>query len=188
MEFKWYPWQLEVIEAVGDVTLRGGRQDGKSWAVAKRIDRLAKKYPGSTHLIIAASERQENFLLDKVVDIIGKDKSNYVGRRTLTHMELKNGSHIYKYPVGVTGIYIEGMSSVDFIYADEAIHIGQKVWDSIIPMLLEPKSRGLGWICMLGATKGGVLNMSYASFLLTCKMPVGLVITKSISNPTSFLQ
>ena len=152
---KWYAWQQKIIDVTGDSTIRGGRQTGKSWAVAKQIIERCKKYPGSQHLILAATERQENFLLDKVVELIGKSKSNYIGRRTLTHLQLSDGkSHIWKFPVGQTGIYIEGLSSIDFIYVDEAIHVGRKVWDSVIPMMLEPKKRGLGWITLLSATRG----------------------------------
>ena len=162
---KWYPWQVEIIEYEGDCTVRGGRQSGKSWAVAEQIKRRAKKYPGSRHLILAATERQENFLLDKVVDLIGKDPELYEGRRTLTHLHLKeSGTHIYKFPVGQAGVYIEGLSSIDFIYIDEAIHVGHKVFDSIIPMMVEPKKRGLGWMTLLSATRGKPSGFFFDSF------------------------
>ena len=163
--FKWYDWQEEIADYEGDVTIRGGRQDGKSWAVAEQIKRRAEKYPGSRHLILAATERQENFLLDKVIDLIGKDKRHYEGRRTLTHLHLKkSGTHIYKFPVGKTGVYIEGLSSIDFIYIDEAIHVGHKVFDSVIPMLAEPKKRGLGWMTLLSATRGRPKGFFFDSF------------------------
>ena len=79
-------------------------------------------------------------------------------------MQLTNGTHIWKYPVGQTGIYIEGLSSIDFIYVDEAIHVGRKVWDSVIPMLAEPKKRGLGWMTLLSATRGRPKGYFYDSF------------------------
>lgn len=161
---KFYDWQEEIIRVEGDATIRGGRQSGKSWAVAEQIRRRAIKYPGSRHLILAATERQENFLLDKVKDLIGKSSSNYKGRVTLTHMELNNGTHIFKYPVGRTGVYIEGLSSIDFIYIDEAIHVGWKVFDSILPMLVEPKKRGLGWITLLSATAAKPKGYYFESF------------------------
>lgn len=161
----WYPWQTEIADCEQDCTIRGGRQSGKSWAVAEQIKRRAEKYPGSRHLILAATERQENFLLDKVVELIGKDKRNYEGRRTLSHMKLKkSGTHIYKFPVGKTGIYIEGLSSVDFIYIDEAIHVGHKVFDSILPMLVEPRKRGLGWLTLLSATRAKPSGFFFESF------------------------
>lgn len=181
MNWTWYPWQLEVINYEGDITIRGGRQDGKSWAVAAQIKHRAEKYPGSRHLILAATERQENFLLDKVVDLIGKDKKHYVGRRTLTHLHLKkSGTHIYKFPVGQTGVYIEGLSSIDFIYIDEAIHVGHKVFDSIIPMMSEPKKRGLGWMTLLSATKGRPKGYFFDSFNMK---QFHKIITKSEDQP-----
>ena len=161
---KLYDWQKKIVEHEGDITIRGGRQTGKSWAVAEQIKERTLKYPKSKHLIIAASERQENYLLDKVKELFGKGYKGYDGRQTLTHLKLDNGTDIYKYPVGQTGIYMEGLSSVDFIYADEAIHIGKKVWDSILPMLAEPKKRGLGWITLLSATRGKPKGFFFESF------------------------
>lgn len=160
----FYDWQKQIINYEGNVTVRGGRQTGKSWAVAERIKYLSEKFPESRHLIISASGRQSNYLYEKLKDLIGKSKSNYEGRVTLDHMKRKNGSEIFRYDVGMTGIYIEGLSSIDFIYADEAIHIGKKVWDSIMPMLLEPSKRGLGWITLLSATKGKPKGFFFESF------------------------
>ncbi len=181
MNWEWYDWQLDIIEHEGDITIRGGRQDGKSWAVAEQIKRRAEKYPGSRHLILAATERQENFLLDKVIDLIGKDKSLYIGRRTLTHLHLKkSGTHIYKFPIGQTGVYIEGLSSIDFIYIDEAIHVGHRVFDSIIPMLAEPRKRGLGWMTLLSATRGKPKGYFFDSFGMK---QFKKVVTKSEDQP-----
>ena len=159
-----YDWQIKIKTHEGNITTRGGRQTGKSEGYADRIVHFAKKFAGSKSLIIAASERQENYLLEKVVDRIGKNKMHYRARRTLTKLPLKNGSDIYKFPIGVTGIYVEGMSSVDFLYADEAIHIWPKVWDSIIPMLAEPRKRGLGWVSLLSATRGRPKGFFFDSF------------------------
>ncbi len=160
----FYPWQKEIIEHEGNVTIRGGRQTGKSWAAAERIRHLANKFPKSRHLIIAAAGRQSNYLYDKLKDLIGKSKTNYDGRVTLDHMKLRNGSEIYRYDVGQSGIYIEGLSSIDFIHVDEAIHVGHKVWDSIMPMLLEPSKRGLGWITLLSTTRGRPKGFFFQSF------------------------
>ena len=148
---KWYDWQNKIIEHEGNITIRGGRQTGKSKSVAERIYHLALKYPGSRHLIIAASERQENYIYEEVRK---KIKNNYKGRSTLHLTTMKNDTQIFKFPVGITGIYLEGLASVDFLHADEAIHIWPKVWDSILPMLAEPRKRGLGWITLLSSTRG----------------------------------
>jgi hypothetical protein len=162
MEF--YPWQKEIIKSRGNVTIKGGRQTGKSWAAAERIKNLMEEFTGSRHLLIAAAGRQSNYLYEKVKDLVGKSKSNYDGRVTLDRMKLKNGSVLYRYEVGQTGIYIEGLSSIDFIHIDEAIHVGHKVYDSIIPMLLEPSKRGLGWMTLLSSTRGRPKGFFFESF------------------------
>ena len=156
-----YDWQKKIVEHKGNVTVRGGRQSGKSVSVGERIYKIASEYPGEKTLIIAASERQENYLYDQVRQLIGK---GYVGRSTLSCTTLDNGHQIWKFPVGQTGIYLEGLSNVAFLYADEAIHIGQKVWNSILPMLAEPRKRGLGWITLLSTTKGKPKGYFFDSF------------------------
>lgn len=158
---KLYDWQKEIIEHKGNITIRGGRQTGKSYSVARRIYENAINYPGERTLIIAASERQENYIYEQVRMLIGKW---YKGRSTLTKTRLKNDHEIYKFPVGQTGIYLEGLSNVSFLYADEAIHIFRKVWDSIMPMIAEPRKRGLGWITLLSTTRGKPTGFFYESF------------------------
>ena len=158
-----YKWQEEIRDYKGNTTIRGGRQSGKSWAVAEQIIKRAKENHHSISLIIAPAERQENYLLDKAKAILGA-KHKYKSRVTLTKLHLENGSIIYKFPVGNTGIYIEGLSSVDFLYCDEAINIKEKVYDSILPMLVEPKKRGFGWITLLSATKGKTKGFFFESF------------------------
>ena len=61
-----YNWQKEVIETEGNLTIRGGRQVGKSEAVAERIVYLSKKYAPCKILITSPSERQEDYLYFKV--------------------------------------------------------------------------------------------------------------------------
>ena len=158
---KLYDWQEQIKTHEGNVTIRGGRQTGKSESVAERIYHFALKFPESRSLIIAASERQENYIYERVKERIGK---NYKGRQTLSLTILKNGSKIFKFPVGQTGIYLEGLSSIDFLYADESIHIPKKVWDSIVPMLAEPKKRGFGWITLLSSTRGKPKGFFFESF------------------------
>src|SRR3990167_5908534 len=156
-----YDWQKKIVEHKGNVTIRGGRQDGKSFAAATRIVKIAWEYPGEKTLIIAASERQENYLYEQVRQLIGK---GYTGRSTLTLTKLDNGHEIWKFPVGQTGMYLEGLSNIAFLYADEAIHIPQRVWNSILPMIAEPRNRGLGWITLLSTTRGKPKGYFFESF------------------------
>lgn len=158
-----YPWQKEFIDYNGNITLKGGRQVGKSIAAAHRIIRLAKAFPGSTTLITSPSERQENYIYEKVKNIIGT-KEKFLRRPTQTIMRLANGSIIFKFPVGKAGIYIEGLSSVDFLFIDEALRMPEESYDAIIPMLAEPKKRGLGWITLLSNTRGKPEGFFYDSF------------------------
>ncbi len=148
----YYPWQKEIIEYEGDVSIRGGRQTGKSEGVAEQIIARMRKYPGSRSLIISPSERQETYLWEKVK--MRTQKKDWKKRVTLHYGLMKNGSEMFKFPVGKTGIYLEGLSSVDFLYVDEAIGMSEKAWDAILPMLAEPKSRGKGWITLLSNTRG----------------------------------
>jgi len=156
-----YDWQKKIISHKGNLTIRGGRQTGKSLGVSQRIYDVALKYPGEKSLIIAASERQENYLYERVRLLVGK---GYQGRSTLTCTTLDNGHEIWKFPVGQTGMYLEGLSNIAFLYADEAIHIPQKVWNSILPMIAEPRNRGLGWVTLLSTTKGKPKGYFFESF------------------------
>jgi hypothetical protein len=163
LDLKLYNWQEEIVKTEGDLTIRGGRQVGKSEAVAERIVYLAKKYPACRILITSPSERQENFLFEKVKRVLG-ERYKYRKRPTLQHLWLANNTNIYKFPVGRTGVYVEGLSSIDFIFIDEAHNMTERAWDAILPMLAEPKKRGLGWITMLSNTRGKPEGTFYESF------------------------
>jgi len=64
---KWDKWQKEVIDYEGSITIRAGRQVGKSTTVGKRIANLMLKYNGSKSLIIAPAQRQSSQLFMKVM-------------------------------------------------------------------------------------------------------------------------
>src|SRR3990167_5788179 len=157
-----YDWQKEFINYNGDVALKGGRQIGKSIAAASRIKRLLLEYPGCTILLISPSERQENFIYETFRQLF--KNSDFRKRVTLHHAFHKNGSQVFKFPVGPSGVYVEGLSSVDFLFIDESIRMPEEVFDAILPMLAEPKKRGLGWITMLGNTRGKPYGMFRDAF------------------------
>ncbi len=119
--------------------------------------------PNGVSLITSPSERQENYLFFKVKEALG-DRFKYKRRPTLKLLIFPNGHKIYKFPIGRTGVFIEGLSSVDFLYVDEAMHMAARPWDAILPMLAEPKKRGLGWITMLSNTRGRTRGVFYDSF------------------------
>ena len=67
MKFKWDSWQLDAINYKGSITLRCGRQTGKSTAVGKRRAKQMLEYVGSVSLVIAPAERQSSGLFDKTL-------------------------------------------------------------------------------------------------------------------------
>lgn len=164
MKLNFYQWQKEIIEQKGDTTIKGGRQTGKSWAVAARIIKFAEENIGSKQLLIAPAGRQESYLKEKIEELLGKSY-RYRRRKIKEWLPLKNGSDIFCFPVGKTGVYVEGMSSIDHLIIEEAGHIREAIYNAIIPMLIEPKKRGLGWITLLGNTKSCSLKgYFYKSF------------------------
>ncbi len=64
---EWDPWQKELIDHKGSVTVRAGRQPGKSAACGKRKAKHMLEYPGSISLMIAPSQRQSSQLFMKTM-------------------------------------------------------------------------------------------------------------------------
>ncbi len=64
--WKWDKWQQEVLSHEGNMTLRCGRQVGKSEVISKKAVDFSLKHGGTTTMIIAASQRQSGLLFEKV--------------------------------------------------------------------------------------------------------------------------
>ena len=60
-------WQQDLIDYKGSVTVRAGRQVGKSTAIGKRRAKQMLDYPGTIALVIAPSQRQSAQLFMKVM-------------------------------------------------------------------------------------------------------------------------
>lgn len=67
MEIIFDDWQQEIIDYKGSLTLRAGRQVGKSETIGKRRANQMLEYPGSISLIIAPSQRQSSQLFIKTM-------------------------------------------------------------------------------------------------------------------------
>ena len=162
--WKWDSWQQEVLDHRGNITLRTGRQVGKSVVVSEKAARFALENPNTITLIIAASQRQSSLLFEKVRFRITSENLEEVAEApTLTRIVLKNGSKIYSLPAGKTGVYIKGFT-VDLLIADEAAYIPEMVWTSVIPMIaVSKKLRGFGDIILLSTPfgKGGYFFNSF---------------------------
>lgn len=77
-DWKWDEWQRRVIGHKGSITIRCGRQVGKSTTVGKRRSDQMLEYVGSVSLIIAPAQRQSSQLFIKV----------------MSHLEVEHQKHI----------------------------------------------------------------------------------------------
>lgn len=155
--WKWDPWQKQVLEHNGNITIRAGRQVGKSEVISEKALSFAKENPGTTTLIIAASQRQSGLLFEKVRGRADAEGQEYGEKPTLTRLVLDNGSRIYSLPAGRTAYSIRGYT-IDLLIADEAAYIPETVWLAVTPMLAVSKTtKGFGWIITISTPfgKGG---------------------------------
>lgn len=154
----WDKWQRQVLDHDGNITLRTGRQVGKSEVISEKAKNFAKKNAGTTTLVVAATQRQSSLLFEKIRGRVDFDHDmDYAEKPTLTKIVLTNGSRIYCVPTGRTGYGIRGYT-VDLLIADEAAYIPEEVWTAILPMMAtSKKTRGFGWIITIStpAGKGG---------------------------------
>ena len=99
-------WQCRVLRDRGKrVSIRAGRQVGKSTTIAFKVLHRAIMIPNSEILILAPTQRQSSLLFSKIWDIINSNNVLHclVVKDTLTAIELRNGSGIYCLPAGRTG-------------------------------------------------------------------------------------
>lgn len=161
---KWDKWQRDVLETEGNITIRAGRQVGKSEVISEYAVRFALKNPYTTTLIIAASQRQSSLLFEKVrakLDLM--KESPYAEKPTLTKICLKNGSRIHSLPAGRTGYFIRGFT-LDLLIADEAAYIPETVWTAVTPMIaVSRKTRKMGHMILISTPfgKGGYYYDSF---------------------------
>lgn len=160
-QFNWDKWQEDVLKCKGNIALRSGRQVGKSEVISHKAASFALENPGTTTLIIAASQRQSSLLFEKVRnnldDIDNNSGTMYKEKPTLTRISLTNGSRIYSLPAGRTGYFIRGFT-IDMLIADEAAYIPETVWTAVVPMIaVSRKTKGMGILVLLSTPfgKGG---------------------------------
>lgn len=155
-------WQKEVLNYNGHITIRAGRQVGKSTVISLKCLDYAINNENKAIMVIAASQRQAELLFDKIKyyfveffpDVIAEDP-------TKTKIILNNGTKIYCLPAGRSGYTIRGYS-IDLLIADEAAFIPEPVWIAITPMLAVTK----GKIILLSTPfgKGGYFYNSFSDY------------------------
>lgn len=167
-DWVWDKWQQKVLDHQGNITLRTGRQVGKSEVISAKAVQFALRNPNTVTLVIAAAQRQSSMIFEKITDRLSvREKQTgeklYKERPTKTKLILKNGSRIYSVPAGRTGYSIRGYT-IDVLIADEAAYIPEMVWTAVTPMLsVSKKMRGFGWIILLSTPfgKGGFFWHSF---------------------------
>jgi hypothetical protein len=128
------PWQADLIRARPErALLLCSRQAGKSMAVAAMSLESALTKPGSTTLLVSASQRQSAELLGKV-RALAMAQHTPLGMEQLSvlSMRLANGSRIVSLP-GRAEV-IRGYSA-DLLVLDEAAWISDALYESVRPML-----------------------------------------------------
>jgi hypothetical protein len=136
--FEPYEWQKAVLRSLHKrKSINGARQAGKSTIVSAKPCHIAKYYHGSVSLIVAATEQQAFYDMEKVKDFIAHD-SNYpkIERNSDRLVTLANGSWIMVVPA--TEKAARGPSAPRLILLDEASRIEDIVYRSgIIPILTD---------------------------------------------------
>jgi len=163
----WDKWQQDVLDYNGNITIRAGRQVGKSEVISEKAARFAVDNFGSKIMVVAASQRQSSLLFEKIranIDERGRaGESLYLEKPTMTKILLKNGSRIYCMPTGRTGHFIRGFD-IDLLIADEAAFIPEAVWLAVMPMIaVSRKLKKMGFIVLLSTPfgKGGYFYNSF---------------------------
>jgi len=136
--FTPYEWQEAILRSPHKrKSINGARQAGKSTIVSAKPCHVAKYYPDSVSLIVAATEQQAFYDMEKVKDFIAHDKDYPAIERDSDRLvTLANGSWIMVVPA--TEKAARGPSAPRLILLDEASRIEDIVYRSgIIPMLTD---------------------------------------------------
>jgi hypothetical protein len=136
--FKPYEWQKAILNSPRNrKAINGARQAGKSTIVSAKPCHIAKYYPGSVSLILAATEYQAFLDMEKVKDFIAHDPQYpAIDRNSDRLITLSNGSWIMVVPA--TEKAARGPSAPRLILLDEASRIEDIVYRSgVIPMLTD---------------------------------------------------
>lgn len=133
------PWQKEYINSWGNNFLLCGRQSGKSAAASIKFGKRAAENPNRKIYMLAYTEKQAYNLFFKTLMYLRAVHpkmliSKGADKPTKHIINLKNGSQIFCYAVGLTGEGIRGPTATDLV-VDEAAPMAMEVFTAITPML-----------------------------------------------------
>jgi len=164
-------WQLEVLEANGNICLCSGRQVGKSEIIAIKVAEYIANNPKKKVLIISITEDQAQRMLQKIVLHLcnnyqkmiaqGKDKKTGEMLKPTQHkVNLTNKSWAVTKAVGQYGLGVLGMT-VDVVVPDETAYLPEAIWSSITPMLLT--TGGVLWLLSTPNAQEGFFYEAYTN-------------------------
>jgi hypothetical protein len=134
--FRPYKWQEDILKSGHRrKVINGARQAGKSTIVSVKPCHVAKYYPGSVSIIVAPTEQQAFYDMEKVKAFINSDAGYPAMKRSSDRLVmLENKSWILVVPATETSA--RGPSAPRLILLDEASRIEDAVYRSgILPML-----------------------------------------------------
>jgi hypothetical protein len=153
-----YDWQCMLLnDDSQEITVRVGRQGGKSETVALKALHTALLTPKFNILIISPTLEQSRIIFTKIEEYMTQYDfiKNYVKRNTRTEIYFKNGSKIFvKASTSVRG------HTIDLLIIDEAAFVDESVFVAAEPSLIGKS----GKIIMI-STPFGKIGKFYDSFV-----------------------
>lgn len=171
---KFDKWQKDILRHEGNLAIRTGRQCGKSEVVSEKAKMFALNNPGTTTLVVAASQRQSSLLFEKIKAKIELEHRPLVDKAIEEHIK-KTGKEPdreerrrFEWDYGLiselptqTRIRLNNGSviyclptgktgtfirgyTIDLLIADEAAFIPEMVWLAIMPMIAVSR-KSRGW-------------------------------------------
>jgi len=126
------------------ITIQAPRRFGKSMVIAIKALMYAFTHKDARVAIVSKSLRSSLETFEKCSSFLLRSPqlSSSISRRTLTLVEMKNGSRVIALPSGNDGDSLRGLS-LDMLIADEAAFIPEAVFQSIGPELIKDRKLGI---------------------------------------------
>jgi hypothetical protein len=162
LDFTLDKWQVEALEAEGNICICSGRQVGKSQIIAIKASEYMAHNAKKNVLIISVTEDQAEMMISKMIlylhDNYPKMIEKGLKRPTKGKIVLTNGSIVRSKAVGQYGLGILGMT-VDVFIPDEAAYLPEAIWASATPMMLT--TGGQTWLLSTPNAQEGYFYKAY---------------------------
>ena len=155
-------WQQEALNHRGDLLLKTGRQNGKTFIMSRKAAMEMINYPNTRIICCSLTEDQAQLIIVMVLDYLQKNHKTYIkkGKQAPTKNKilLNNGSQILARPVGNTGDAVRGFTG-DILILDEASKFNDFIFAAAKPTLMT--TAGKIWMCSTPFGKKGYFYECY---------------------------